>query len=111
MEDYASQVIHDLDKTGVPITAAEAQKLVSDQQKPNTLNYSLTIRRVFEYIRAAAGRGDTRLHFQAPSYVMGGTVCDPILLARQVKKRLTAPSLGFKVVRDGDNLEISWETN
>ena len=109
MEDYATQAIHNLDKTGAPITASEAKKLVSVHNKPNTLNYSLMIRKLFEYIRSAAGRGDTCLNFEVPSYVPGGIVCDPILLARQLKRKLISPELGFSVTRSDNVLTIKWE--
>jgi hypothetical protein len=110
-DDYARQAIASLGGSGEPISAHAARGLAVRNKEHNTLNYSLAIRQVYDLIRSAAESGNDVLFFSAPSFVHGGTICDPILLARQIKAKLSAPDLGFKVVRDDNELTIRWENN
>ncbi len=106
--DYASELLGK--QVSRPIKAKEAQSLAKKFHTPGLdINYALTIRRVYDIIRAAATRGDTVLVYNTPSYVMDGTVCDPIFLARQIKAKLSSKESGFKVSRNDNELTISWD--
>ncbi|CAK9105770.1 unnamed protein product [Durusdinium trenchii] len=106
-EEYISGVLERFGERGTAISAAAARELTVKKQKNHTLNYNIMIKSVFQYIRDAA-KGHSTLEVVVPAQVDGGTVGDPILLARQVKAKLTADDLGYVVERDGDRLTISW---
>lgn len=89
------------------LTASQARKLSQRKDKVKDVNYSLTIKRLLGVIRSSAIQGHTSIDFTAPSFVLDGCLGDPILLARQLKKRLE--QLGYKVERRQDQLKISWE--
>ena len=108
-EQYISQTINELNERGAPISAQAARKLASQKKTNSNLNYTLTIKRIFNYIKIAADKGDTQLEFTAPSIVSGGTACDSILLARQIKAKLTSPELGFVVERKDDHIIVNWD--
>lgn len=98
----------DGDHISEPITASEAFKRssASGAKRSNGLNYKLTIRRVYNIIKVAADKGADEVTFKAPSFVLDGCIGDPIVLARQIKARLT--ELGYRVSRTDDTLQISW---
>lgn len=89
------------------LTAAQARQLSQKNEKSKDVNYTLTIKRLLKIIRASAIQGNTSMQFTAPSFVLDGCIGDPILLARQLKKRLE--QLGYRVQRKQDRLTISWE--
>lgn len=73
----------------------------------NDTNYTLTLARLFETIKRESDAGKKRIAFMAPLFVMDGTLADPVLLAKQIKVKLTR--LGYDVDRSGDMLHISWD--
>lgn len=90
-----------------PISAAEARRKVRGRtERTDDRNYTLTIRRLYKIIDSAAADGYDSIHFVTPSFVLDGSICDPILLAKQLKARLV--KLGYKVQRNQERLRISW---
>lgn len=93
-----------------PFSAEEARERSRQRKqraKGGDLNFSLTIKRLYRIIEAHSAKGDTSLVFRAPSFVLDGCIADPIILAKQIKVRLS--DLGYKVKRDQDVLSISWK--
>lgn len=92
------------------LTAKEAYALAEQRQRARNadeINYNLTIKRVMNEIKDAAENGKTHLAWVAPEYVLDGTSTDPILLARQVRVRLS--ELGYHARRDGATVFIDWD--
>lgn len=71
------------------------------------INYTLTIKRLFETIKNESSKGKRRIAFITPKYVMDGTLTNPIKLAKQIKVKLTR--IGYDVDRYDDVLHISWD--
>lgn len=96
-----------------PISASEAfakskgfVEKSADGRDADDINFSLTIARVFDIIRAETQTGKTQTVFIAPLFVMDGCLTEPIKLAKQVKAHLVG--LGYDVQRDDESLTISW---
>lgn len=88
------------------LTAEEARRLAARNDDKKDVNYTLTLRRLMRIIESESKLGRTLLEFQAPSFVLDGSLADPILLARQLKARLK--QLGYKVRRTEEYLTIEW---
>ncbi|MCP4484100.1 MAG: hypothetical protein GY932_04040 [Arcobacter sp.] len=93
---------------GTIIRASEARKLSQRTDYKKDINYNLTFNRLMKIIENSAKQGKEYIEFETPSFVLDGSLADPILLARQLKKRLT--QLEYNVTRDNNKLLISWET-
>lgn len=97
-------------QSAVPITAAQARsktaKNLHKHSASGSINYTLTIRRLYKIIENASENGADSLTFKAPSFVLDGCLGDPIVLARQLKARLI--ELGYRVRREDATLLISW---
>jgi len=95
------------------LTASEACNRSKNAQKNNgtadEINYSLTLRRVLDLIRIESEQGRQKMVFVAPCYVIDGCLANPIVLAKQIKARLT--ELGYNVDRKEELLIISWAAN
>ena len=91
-----------------PITASEARSLakVTASNKSKNVNYSLTIRRLYKIISNAIESGADSVTFHTPDFVLDGCIGDPIILARQLKRRLV--ELGYNVHREHTTLLIDW---
>ena len=89
-----------------PINAEEARELSKKTDAKKDINYNLTIKRLYSVIRQASTLGYDNVTFVAPKFVVDGSICDPIVLARQLKARLL--QLDFKVKRKEETLTISW---
>lgn len=87
-------------------SAADARHMTIKHEKNKDINYTLTFGRLMKIIEMSAKQGCTELEFEAPSFVLDGCLGDPILLARQLKARLS--ELGYKVKRSQANLKIDW---
>jgi hypothetical protein len=93
-----------------PITASQARSKANStpaSRKSKDTNYNLTIRRLYKIIENASNNGVTTITYKAPSFVLDGCIGDPIILARQLKSKLT--ELGYKVRRTNATLLISWK--
>lgn len=88
------------------LTAEEARRLAARNEDKKDVNYTLTLRRLMRIIESESKLGRTLLEFQAPSFVLDGSLADPILLARQLKARLK--QLGYKVKRVEEHITIEW---
>ena len=64
--------------------------------------------RLMKIIETAAKHGDTYVEFETPQFVLDGTLADPLLLARQLSKRLK--QLGYTVTRTNTHLLVVWNT-
>lgn len=95
-----------MDPEGFVLHASEAKKLSERKEERNDLNYRLTLGRLMKIIEMSAKGGSTFVEFEAPHFVLDGSLADPILLARQLSKRLK--QLGYKVKRDASRLVIQW---
>jgi hypothetical protein len=93
---------------GTIIRASEARKLCQRTDYKKDINYNLTFNRLMKIIENSAKQGKEYIEFETPSFVLDGSLADPILLARQLKKRLT--QLEYNVSRENNKLLISWET-
>lgn len=89
------------------LTAEEARKLSARNEDNANINYNLTLKRLVKIIEVAAKQGRDFVDFETPSIILDGSLADPILLARQLKKKLV--SMGYKVKRNEAHLNISWE--
>lgn len=97
------------DKPAVMLSASDARKLCSRTFDRSNVNYSLTLTRLMRIIQAAARSGKDFIEFEAPSFVLDGSLADPIVLARQLKKKLQ--TMGYTVTRTESHLHISWNEN
>ena len=88
------------------ISADDARKLASRNDVKSNINYNLTLNRLMKIIESSARQGQEFIEFETPSFVLDGSLADPILLARQLKKKLL--SMGYKVTRNESHLIISW---
>jgi hypothetical protein len=88
------------------ITAGEASALCRRKERSRDVNYTLTLRRLMRVIDTSARNGSEGLVFEAPTFVVDGCLGDPIVLARQLKARLT--QAGYIVTRNNSTLSISW---
>jgi len=95
-----------MDADSFVLHASEAKKLSERKEERNDLNYRLTFGRLMKIIEMSAKNGNAFVEFQAPHFVLDGSLADPILLARQLSKRLK--QLGYQVKREGANLVIQW---
>lgn len=86
--------------------ASEAKKLSERKEAKNDINYKLTFGRLMKIIETAAKQGASYVEFETPQFVLDGTLADPILLSRQLSKRLK--QLGYDVSRKGTKLVIVW---
>ena len=91
------------------ISATEARKLCARTEHKKDINYNLTFNRLMKIIENSAKQGKQYIEFETPSFVLDGSLADPILLARQLKKRLV--QLEYKVKRNNNKLIISWGEN
>ena len=91
------------------ISAEDARKLSARVDVKSNINYNLTLNRLMKIIEGAARQGQEFIEFETPSFVLDGSLADPILLARQLKKKLS--SMGYLVTRTNSHLHISWSTN
>lgn len=66
------------------------------------------MRRLYKIIESAAANGFGTSTFTAPPVVLGGSMCDPIVLAKHFKAWLV--ELGYRVKRTQDAIVISWRT-
>ena len=98
-----------MEKEGFILHASEAKKLSERKEAKNDLNYKLTFGRLMKIIETAAKQGAGYVEFEAPQFVLDGTLADPLLLARQLGKRLK--QLGYKVNRNHTLLVISWNSD
>lgn len=73
----------------------------------DNLNYTLTLKRVLGSIKASSERGERKLAYVIPWFIIDGTTANQNLLAKQVKARLV--QLGYMVQRDGHRLYIDWD--
>ena len=89
------------------ISANQARLLTVKKERQKDFNYSLTLSRLMKIIEFTAKQGNSSITFETPSFVLDGSLCDPILLARQLKARLI--QLGYQVERNVNKLKISWE--
>lgn len=89
-----------------PIDASSARELYKKKRSKKDTNYELTIHRLYKIIETNASQGFDSMEFVAPSFVVDGSLADPIVLARKIKKKLE--SLGYTVERNGEKLLISW---
>jgi hypothetical protein len=90
------------------IKAGDARKLAQRTDHKKDINYNLTFNRLMIIIENSAKQGKQFIEFETPSFVLDGSLADPIILARQLKKRLT--QLDYTVKRDNNKLFISWES-
>lgn len=88
------------------ISADEARRLSARKEEKKDTNFTLTLYRVMRLVRIASKNGQTFLEFEAPSFVLDGSLADPIVLARQLKARFK--ELGYKVKRNECRLKIDW---
>lgn len=88
------------------ISAEDARKLAARTDVKSNINYNLTLNRLMKIIESSARQGQQFIDFETPSFVLDGSLADPILLARQLKKKLV--SMGYSVQRNNSNLVISW---
>lgn len=89
-----------------PISANEAFELASKKKHKKDTNYELTIQRLYKMIETNAEQGFDSMEYTCPRFVLDGSLADPIVLARKIKKKLE--SLGYAVERNGEKLNISW---
>lgn len=89
------------------LTAAEARKLADRTEEKTNVNYTLTLNRLMKIIEIESKNGMMYMEFETPSFVLDGSLADPILLARQLKARLK--ELGYDVKRSEHKLKISWD--
>lgn len=66
----------------------------------------LVFSRLMKIIESTARQGRDCLEFEAPSFVLDGSVADPLQLAKDLSKKLT--SLGYKLTRRDHVLWIQW---
>lgn len=97
------------DKPAVMLSASEARKLCARNVDKSNVNYNLTLNRLMKIIQSAAKSGQDFIDFETPSFVLDGSLADPIVLARQLKKKLQ--TMGYKVSRSESHLKISWTEN
>lgn len=95
-----------MEKETFVLHASEAKKLSERKDAKNDLNYRLTFGRLMKIIETAAKQGASYVEFEAPQFVLDGTLADPLLLARQLSKRLK--QLGYEVTRNHTVLVIVW---
>ena len=68
------------------ISADDARKLASRNDVKSNINYNLTLNRLMKIIESSARQGQEFIEFETPSFVLDGSLADPILLARQLQQ-------------------------
>lgn len=88
--------------------ARKARELADSvkSNKIDEINVTLTFERLLVMIESAAKHGADYLEFECPRFVLDGSLCDPIFLAKQLKQRLIQRQ--FTVKRKANVLVISW---
>jgi hypothetical protein len=102
----AAQMSMDARASDRVLSADAARALMARPPRAADMNYALTLRRLMRLIESAARNGHDHLEFDAPRFVLDGCVGDPIVLARQLKAKLS--ELGYTVRRDVSHLSIRW---
>lgn len=74
--------------------------------KADNINYELTLGRILKAIEATSAAGARDFEYTVPSIILDGTSADPILLARQIQKRLQ--EIGYMVTRFRACIFVDW---
>jgi hypothetical protein len=89
------------------LTAAEAKKLCDrNKVRAEDVNLRLVFSRLMKIIESTARQGRDCLEFEAPSFVLDGSVADPLQLAKDLSEKLS--SLGYQMTRREHVLWIQW---
>lgn len=88
--------------------ARKARELANGvkSNKIDEINVTLTFERLLVMIESAAKHGADYIEFACPRFVLDGSLCDPIFLAKQLRQRLLQRQ--FMVKRKSEVLIISW---
>lgn len=88
------------------LTAEGARALTKKRTTLKNHNFDITLRRIYKMIEVRAKEGHEEMRYTVSSFVLDGTICDPIMLAHQLQKKLC--SIGYEVVREDSTLFIAW---
>lgn len=89
------------------LTAEGARSLTKKRTDNNNRNFEIMLKRIYKMIETRAADGCDELEYNMPSFILDGTICDPIVLAAKIQHKLI--SLGYDVQRTNSTIFISWK--